>query len=365
MKRLLAVFLFCALPLSALATEPVSRRDGFLTIWQSISRPAEPAKTAFNDVPEDARGSLEIDYAAARGLIDDAEDAFRPDEPLTLGDALVWMMRFRNITDDPTEVSIESMTGLLLRYPIAHIDSPESLSAPVSSDELLSIIKTFDELLKKEEHEVSLYAEKFHGKGTAFGDTFDMYAMTAAHRSFPSNTLVKVTNVRNGKSVIVRINDRGPFVKGRDMDLSLAAFTAIEDRSKGKFMATFERLGDFRIVGKLHETQAVETTGVKSVVKTCNDDMFMQRRISGDVILKDGVPSMLNLGESLSLSSRKTFVVRKVTYPDGSSEKPQDFVFDGESFSIKPSMEGEYAFLLGTITGRGRSVRMKVVNCGN
>ena len=87
------------------------------------------------------------------------------------------------------------------------------------------MMRLLDQKLRDEVHEVSLYGEQFHGDGTAFGEKFDMYALTAAHRSFPHNTLVKVTNVENEKTVTVRINDRGPYVEGRDMDLSVAAFT--------------------------------------------------------------------------------------------------------------------------------------------
>lgn len=63
----------------------------------------------------------------------------------------------------------------------------------------------------------------FHGKRTASGEMFDMYKMTAAHPYLPFQTMVKVTNQRNGKTVVVRISDRGPFTKGRIIDLSQAA----------------------------------------------------------------------------------------------------------------------------------------------
>jgi rare lipoprotein A len=62
-----------------------------------------------------------------------------------------------------------------------------------------------------------------HGKRTANGERFDPHGMTAAHRTYPFGTRVLVTNLRNGKSVIVRINDRGPFTGGRVIDLSLGA----------------------------------------------------------------------------------------------------------------------------------------------
>lgn len=69
----------------------------------------------------------------------------------------------------------------------------------------------------------SWYGPKFHGRKTANGEKFNMYAFTAAHKTLPFNTYLKVTNLKNGKSVIVRVNDRGPFVKNRIIDLSYAA----------------------------------------------------------------------------------------------------------------------------------------------
>jgi rare lipoprotein A len=66
----------------------------------------------------------------------------------------------------------------------------------------------------------SWYGKKFHGRKTANGERYDMYALTAAHKTLPFNTHVKVKNLSNGKSVVLRINDRGPFVRGRIIDLS-------------------------------------------------------------------------------------------------------------------------------------------------
>ncbi len=79
----------------------------------------------------------------------------------------------------------------------------------------------------------SWYGEKFHGRTTANGETYDMYDYTAAHRTLPFNTLVRVTNQENGKSVDVRINDRGPYVDNRIIDLSKRAAEAIDMYSSG------------------------------------------------------------------------------------------------------------------------------------
>ena len=69
----------------------------------------------------------------------------------------------------------------------------------------------------------SYYADKFNGRKTANGEIFDSNKLTAAHKTLPFGAIVKVTNLINNKSVIVRINDRGPFVSGRIIDLSKAA----------------------------------------------------------------------------------------------------------------------------------------------
>lgn len=71
--------------------------------------------------------------------------------------------------------------------------------------------------------EASYYGDAFHGKKTASGEIFNKWDYTCAHKKLPFNTRVRVTNLKNKKSVLVRVNDRGPFVKGRVIDLSFAA----------------------------------------------------------------------------------------------------------------------------------------------
>ncbi len=73
----------------------------------------------------------------------------------------------------------------------------------------------------------SYYGRKFHGKKTASGEIFNMFDYTAAHKKLPLGTIIKVINLSNRKAIIVRVNDRGPFVKGRELDLSYAAAKAL------------------------------------------------------------------------------------------------------------------------------------------
>lgn len=79
----------------------------------------------------------------------------------------------------------------------------------------------------------SWYGKQFQGKLTANGERYNMYDFTAAHRTFPFNSMVKVTNLKNGRSVIVRVNDRGPYHGGRIIDLSYLAAKKLGYVKKG------------------------------------------------------------------------------------------------------------------------------------
>ncbi|NHZ84694.1 MAG: septal ring lytic transglycosylase RlpA family protein [Planctomycetia bacterium] len=88
----------------------------------------------------------------------------------------------------------------------------------------------------------SYYAEKFHGKRTANGEIYDMYGVSGAHKTLPLNSIVKVTNLENNKELIIRINDRGPFIKDRIFDCSYGAAVKLEFISKGTAIVKVEVL---------------------------------------------------------------------------------------------------------------------------
>ena len=99
----------------------------------------------------------------------------------------------------------------------------------------------------------SWYGKPFHRKLTASGERYNMYSMTAAHRTYALNTRLKVTNLRNHKSVIVRVNDRGPFYRTRDIDLSYGAAKKIGltkkgvDRVKIKVISSPKKKGVYKV----------------------------------------------------------------------------------------------------------------------
>jgi len=92
--------------------------------------------------------------------------------------------------------------------------------------------------------QASWYGKRFHGKLTASGEKYNMRAYTAAHKTLPFGTVVRVINTTNNKSVDVKINDRGPFVRGRVIDLSQKAFEQIGNTSKGVVPVRIEILDD-------------------------------------------------------------------------------------------------------------------------
>ena len=94
-----------------------------------------------------------------------------------------------------------------------------------------------------EEGNASWYGVPFHGRRASNGETYDMYKLTAAHRTLPFETLVRVTNLNNGKSTVVRITDRGPFVDNRIIDLSFAAAQEVDSVGPGVVPVRVEVLG--------------------------------------------------------------------------------------------------------------------------
>lgn len=95
----------------------------------------------------------------------------------------------------------------------------------------------------KERGIASWYGDDFHGWVTASGDIYDMYALTGAHRTLPLGTVVRVTNVVNGRRVEIRINDRGPYVKGRILDLSYGAAERLDMVEQGISAVYLEVIG--------------------------------------------------------------------------------------------------------------------------
>lgn len=103
----------------------------------------------------------------------------------------------------------------------------------------------------------SWYGKDFHAKKTSNGEYYNMYDMTAAHKTLPMNTMLKVTNLQNDSSAIVRVNDRGPFVKSRIIDLSYAAANRLDVVQKGTAPVRLEVIGFNGLIGDMQHKQSV------------------------------------------------------------------------------------------------------------
>lgn len=115
----------------------------------------------------------------------------------------------------------------------------------------------------------SYYGEAFNGRPTANGEIFDMNAYTAAHKTLPFGTLVEVTNLENGKKVIVRINDRGPFIGNREIDVSKAAAIALDMLSGGVVRVRLRRIDPNNMgVFTVTETSEKPVNQEKAPIKT-------------------------------------------------------------------------------------------------
>lgn len=127
----------------------------------------------------------------------------------------------------------------------------------------------------------SWYGPNFHAKRTSNGEIYNMYAMTAAHKTLPMNTMVKVDNLDNGKSTIVRINDRGPFVSGRIIDLSNKAAHEVNMVGKGTARVKITVLGFNAKIAKTKEEKEETATVGKYYVQ-----VGAFRRLEGAKITK-------------------------------------------------------------------------------
>ena len=145
--------------------------------------------------------------------------------------------RFSNVNS----LSITERSGDQIRRQTiaAKIDIPEDEPSVIEklNDVASNTVRRFSQT-----GTASWYGRQFHGRKTASGETFDMNAMTAAHRSLPLNCYIRVTNKDTGKSVVVKVNDRGPFHGNRVLDLSYAAAKQIGLANAGTANVNIERV---------------------------------------------------------------------------------------------------------------------------
>ncbi len=124
-------------------------------------------------------------------------------------------------SDVPTSARVETSASAMIE--LVPVQLTDDVSATSNAPAMIEAAPSAPQETVMGRGSASYYAAKFDGRRTASGERFDNRGMTAAHRTLPFGTIVRVTNVATGKSVVVRINDRGPFTAGRMIDVSRAA----------------------------------------------------------------------------------------------------------------------------------------------
>ena len=170
----------------------------------------------------------------------------------------------------------------------------------------------------KERGMASWYGRKFHGQKTASGETYDMFAMTAAHKTLPLPSYVRVTNVKNGKSVVVRVNDRGPFHGNRIIDLSYAAADRIGIARAGSALVEVERVlpGDAEPAATSASAAAAPLVPSMPVVET-------------SMITREATAMWLQLGAFASVEAAEVFRERVARNLDWLNEPVSVSAHDG------------------------------------
>jgi rare lipoprotein A len=131
----------------------------------------------------------------------------------------------------------------------------------------------------------SWYGKKFHGKPTSSGEIYDMHEMTAAHKTLPLPTRVRVTNLTNGKSVIVKVNDRGPFVDNRIIDMSYSAAKQLDMIANGTALVEVEALGGSARVDPAETfAQSAQTAAIAATAAADSTVLFLQIGAFGEQV---------------------------------------------------------------------------------
>ena len=159
-------------------------------------------------------------------------------------------------------------TNSSYRAPVANSATPSKLHHPTMRPYTVMGKRYYPSVVRVGETfsgRASWYGPNFHGKKTSNGESYNMWQMTAAHKTLPMNTVLRVTNKNNGRSVVVRINDRGPFVNSRIIDLSKKAASELNMVAKGTAPVKLEVLG-FNRKGQTKITKTSMQKDVKEKV---------------------------------------------------------------------------------------------------
>ncbi|MBM4175948.1 MAG: septal ring lytic transglycosylase RlpA family protein [Ignavibacteria bacterium] len=214
---------------------------------------------------------------------------------------------------------------------------------------------SFPQVLHEAEGFASYYADDFHGRRTSNGEIYDMHKLTAAHPYLPFNTWLKVTNVANGKTVTVRINDRGPFARNRIIDMSFAAGKILGMLGPGSIYVHLE------IVNPPIESNDDKSN--VSIPELESDEIYL--RFRSKPIERSTVGTISNYGlynSEMQRVNASGFVIQLASYSDLRSAKlfleQTDDIPSNELF-IQYADNGKYRIVVGLFRSRDEAERRK------
>lgn len=186
-----------------------------------------------------------------------------------------------------------------------------------------------DERAAASEGYAAWYGKELQGRPTASGELFDMHKMTAAHRDFPMNSLVLVKNLENGKKAMVKVNDRGPYVDGRIIDVSYAAARELGFAEKGTARVQLElvQAGEDNFLAKADDAAPIK--GSKKRKARVEDEEIIEPAVD----LDDAADADEDDGKIKSVASKK----EKLVFLDG--KKPKGFTVQVGAFKKKANAE--------------------------
>lgn len=224
-----------------------------LTTWRIVEEELNsvilPKEPIFNDLEEDAWYMNYIFIAKSKEIINGYDDgSFRPDENINLAETLKIYLECLNVKEYPDPSSLDfadvNNEGWYAKY-VAYAHALETLNINANNEIFPDKKLTrgdFAEIAYRLQNahnngykfgKATFYGKAVHGNNTASGEIFDMYSFTAAHKTLPFGTIVEVKSLSTGKTVEVKITDRGPYGPGRVLDLSSSAFEQLASLGTG------------------------------------------------------------------------------------------------------------------------------------
>ncbi len=344
------------------ADKAVNRAESLkiILLGSNIPEPEPPLREIFPDVPTQEWFSTFVREGKNRGIIDGtAEGRFEPMRTINQAEALKMVFLTNEIPVKSTLSSSPFENVSRYEWFAPYYDQAKKKSILFSSEvnpgkalsrgELVEIMHRFQDGAQTYSYPIgvmSYYGDSFNGRTTSSGDRFDNAKFTAAHRTLPFGTKLLVTSFSSGKSTVVEVNDRGPYVAYRNLDLSKAAFSVLEPPSRGLLRGEIQQI-DSSIQSGAFETLCSFPSARKVIPATAFEG----------ITLSESLPTLFRKNEIFFLegTAQNTDIVT-VFWSEEEKQRVFSVPVVNGNFMLSLPFLNEGSFEIGIVTGRsGRS----------